>query len=379
MPANTVKRVVTEGCKTPPMPVDRLPLTYDECRARFSRAAEAAEVAVESHPIAARGPHGQELAIDMTTLGAETPRRALLVLSGVHGVEGFVGSTLQTDLISRLAGRTLPPDVGVVVVHVVNPWGMAHDRRQNESNVDLNRNWRRSAREPEHNLAYDRLHSLACPDTPTMPNLDDLLGRMSPIVDEHGIDWVRDGITKGQYRHTDGMHFGGDRTEESCLVLEREIPRLLGSTERLLTVDIHTGVGPRGAVTLLSSQPRDSPQDVFLRGAFGAIDATVGNPTSASTVKSGPIAAGIADLLPAAECFSVTPEIGTASDMEQLVATYQEQWVFRVGGLDDPEHRAARWRYRCCFTPDDRAWEREALDRGGSVLDEAVDAVLAWV
>jgi len=255
---------------------------------------------------------------------------------------------------------------------------MAHDRRQNESNVDLNRNWRRSARDPEHNFAYDQLHALACPDTPTMPSFDDLMGAIGPIVDEHGIDWVRDGITKGQYRHADGLHFGGDRTEESCLVLEQDIPELLGSADQVLTVDLHTGVGPLGALTLLSSRPPGSPQDGFLRAAFGDVEATVGNPTPASTPKSGPIASGIADVLPGAECFAVTPEIGTASDMEQLATTYQEQWVHRVGDLEDPEHRRARWRYRCCFTPDDREWERTALGGGRPLLDQAISAVATW-
>jgi len=362
----------------PTVRLDRLPLTYDECRARFRRAAIEAGLTVGSHPISARGPHDQKLTIDIVALGPAAPRRALLVLSGVHGVEGFVTSTLQTDLLSRLDRHTLPADVGIVLVHVVNPWGMAHDRRQNESNVDLNRNWRRSERDPEHNLAYDQLHALACPDTPTMPSFDDLMGVVGPIVDEHGVDWVRDGITKGQYRHADGLHFGGHRTEESCLVLEQAIPGLLGSADRVLIVDLHTGVGPLGALTLLSSQPPGSPQDGFLRAAFGDVDAMVGNPTSASTPKSGPIAAGIADVLPRAECFAVTPEIGTAGDMEQLAATYQEQWVHRVGDLDEPEHRRARWRYRCCFTPDDREWERTALDGGRRLLDQAISAVATW-
>jgi len=115
--------------------------------------------------ISAPGPHGEVLTIDHVTIGARRPARALAALSGVHGVEGYVGSALQCDLIDRLDERTLPDDVGIVVVHVVNPWGTAHDRRQNESNVDLNRNWARSRRQVTENAAYDEIHHLVCPDT----------------------------------------------------------------------------------------------------------------------------------------------------------------------------------------------------------------------
>ena len=354
------------------MRLDRLPLTYDECRARFRRAVSGTVARHASHALDTRGPDGQELTIDIAALGAAEPDTALVVLSGVHGVEGFIGSTLQTDLVGRVDPGVLPSGAAIVLVHVVNPWGMAHDRRQNEHNVDLNRNWRRSDREPEHNLAYDELHAIACPDTPSLPSPDDLLRVVGPIVEERGVAWVTDGITRGQYRHPDGLHFGGDRTEQSCAVLEAEIPQLVGSAARVLTVDLHTGVGPYGTLTLLSSQPVGSPQDTFLRAAFGEVDATVGNPGSASSVKSGPIAAGLAEVLPRARHHAVTAEFGTADDIAQLRATYQEQWVHRHGDLDDPEHRAVRWTYRCCFTPDDPDWEQQTLSLGRQLLDDAV-------
>lgn len=160
-----------------------LPLTHDECRARFHRAAADAGLDVDRHPISARGPLGQELTIDVVSAGAPAPRHALVVLSGVHGVEGFISSAMQCELLSRLPPDGLPADVGVVVVHAVNPWGMAHGRRQNESNVDLNRNWGRDGGPPTHNDDYDEIHAIACPDTPSIPSVDDLLAQVGPVLD----------------------------------------------------------------------------------------------------------------------------------------------------------------------------------------------------
>ncbi len=356
----------------------RLPLTYDECRARFRHVAGQRGLDVESRPIEARGPQGQELGVDVVRLGAARPERLLIVLSGVHGVEGFIGSALQTDLLGRLDAAELPAGTGLLVVHGVNPWGMAWWRRQNESNVDLNRNWRRDHNEPAPNDAYDEIHAVACPDTPDLPSVDHLLEQAAELVAARGLVWVRDAITVGQYRHPDGLHYGGERTEASTAIVEDLVGAHAASARFVLTIDLHTGHGPSGEVTFLSDKPEGSAQDEFLRSAFPAfrVEATADNPDATTGLKSGQIANGVAQLLLDATCFASCVEFGTATDLEQLAATYQEQWVHRRGDRSHPDHAAAVWAYRCCFTPDDPAWEQAAITGGRAVLDEALRAVI---
>jgi len=80
--------------------------------------------------------------------------------SGVHGVEGYLGSAIQLRYLHELLlqneemmkscradnGTQVPetesPMKGrkVLLIHAVNPNGMRHHRRTNENNVDLNRN-----------------------------------------------------------------------------------------------------------------------------------------------------------------------------------------------------------------------------------------------
>lgn len=357
-----------------------LALTYDECRARFRRAAAAAGAPVEAHPIAAHGPEGQELTVDVVQLGSSRPRRALTLLSGVHGVEGFVNSQLQVDLLGRLDPATLPDDVAVLLVHAVNPWGMAWWRRQNESNVDLNRNWRRSDEEPEHNDAYDELHPLACPDTPELPSVDALLVDALALVEERGLAWVRDGITTGQYRHPDGLHYGGTETEASNAIVETVVAERLAGVERSLALDLHTGHGPPAAITLLSDEAPGTDQDRFLRDHLrsGEVMATVANPDASTARKAGQIASGFSALLGDAVHHATSVEFGTVPDDEQLAATYLESWVHRHGDRADPEHAAVIWAYRSCFTPPSVDWEQRCLAGGGRLLDEAIDAVRGW-
>ena len=356
---------------------DRLPLTYDECRARFRRAATEVGLTTAAHPISARGPAGQELTLDTTWVGPRSPSKALVLLSGVHGVEGFVTSTMQCELLGRLDPGALAPDLGVLLVHAVNPWGMAWWRRQNESNVDLNRNWRRDDIDPPRNEAYSELHPLACPDTPDLPAVADMLAAAAALVTERGLAWVRDGITVGQYEHPDGLHFGGQRTEESNRLLEAITAEHLVGVDRALILDLHTGHGPPGEITLLSDAPPGSPQDTFLRTHFptARVEATADNPDATTGLKVGQIANGIRDALGDAECWSTSLEVGTTPDEAQLAATYQEQWVHRRGDRSRPEHAAVVWAYRGCFTPDDPEWERLALEGGARQLDDALAAL----
>jgi hypothetical protein len=114
-------------------------------------------------------------------------------------------------------------------------------------------------------------------------------------------------------------------------------------------------------------------QDRFLRAHFGEfrVEATVDNPDATTAKKSGAIASGLRDLLAPATSFAGVVEFGTASDEEQLAATYQGQWVYRRGSRSVPAHREAVWNHRCCFTPADPVWERAALAHGERVLDRA--------
>jgi predicted deacylase len=358
----------------------RLPFTYAECRARFRHAAANAGAVVDAHPVPERGPDGQELTVDVVSIGEPGASRLLVVLSGVHGVEGFINSVLQTDLVERVGADGLPAGVEVLLVHVVNPWGMAWWRRQNESNVDLNRNFRRDEIEPVHNDAYDEIHHVACPDTPDLPDVAELLVQAQAMVEERGLPWVRNAITAGQYRHPDGLHYGGERTEASSRIVQDVGERRIVGRDRVFVLDLHTGHGPWGEITLLCDTPPGDPHTAFLERSFEGVivEATVGNPDATTGPKSGQIANGIRRMLPEGTCVSTCAEFGTANDLEQLRATYLSQWVHRRGDRSNPTHAAAIWDYRCCFTPDDREWERAAFARGQALLDQAVAAVAAW-
>lgn len=299
-------------------------------------------------------------------------------MSGVHGVEGFIGSELQSDLIRRLAGsELLAPDFGILLIHAVNPWGMEWWRRQNESNVDLNRNWMRDEIEPPENDGYKELHSELCPAPDEPIDVDAMLKKMLTYVDQRGLAWVRDSISNGQFANPDGMHYGGEHCEESTRIVRSLVTPFLANVEMAFTLDLHTGHGDYGTYTFLSDKEIGSEQDMWLRDVFGhsCVEATRGNPEATTGLKYGQIANGFAQLIDGATYYSTSLEFGTADAIEQLSAAYLEGWHTRCETRDEPEGAQAVWRYRCCFTPDDPEWVARAMDRGRAILGKAIEAV----
>ena len=72
-------------------PLDLFSPSYEVARRRFRDAARAAGTTVEQHRVDT-GEAGVDFTIDVATVGAREPSWAVVVSSGVHGVEGFSSS-----------------------------------------------------------------------------------------------------------------------------------------------------------------------------------------------------------------------------------------------------------------------------------------------
>ena len=83
-------------------PEDHFPDDYRAAREAFVEAAEAAEMGVTTrvHP-KTHGVDGKPLFLDVATAGPRNAKRALLLISGTHGVEGYFGSGVQTGLLRQ--------------------------------------------------------------------------------------------------------------------------------------------------------------------------------------------------------------------------------------------------------------------------------------
>ena len=152
---------------------------------------------------------------------------------------------------------------------------------------------------------------------------------------------------------------------------------MAGASEAL-TLDLHTGHGKWGTYTVLSRALLGSDADRWVRSTFGdaAVETTVANPDATLAAKNGQLLLGIVAELGIPRVHSVTFELGTRSETRMIVAEHLEHWVHMHGDRDHPDHAAIVWDHRCCSIPDDREWERSALDHGRTVLDQALTALV---
>jgi hypothetical protein len=244
---------------------------YFEARDKFRRAAEAAGADLHSLLVVPEGGYSMDIAV-ISGQGA-----GLVVhSSGVHGVEGYAGSAIQLAALEKFAARRAERDADpdaptVVIVHAVNPFGMAHFRRFNEHNVDLNRNALppdalKAALARDPNVAgYFDFAELLNPSRP--PTLWDAYVsiplRSLWLLARFGLTHMKRALVTAQYTDPKGIFYGGRRLEPSHALLFDWFGRF-AATEggagrkriRAVTwIDVHTGLGRPGEDTLLTNEP----------------------------------------------------------------------------------------------------------------------------
>src|SRR5262249_60459417 len=109
---------------------------YFAAREHFHHAGDHAGWELESHPVAAPGPQGEELTVDVAHTPAKEGAPTLLVTTGLHGPEGFLGSAVACALLRGAIWKAKCPQVRIVLVHALNPFGFSHLRRTDEANID---------------------------------------------------------------------------------------------------------------------------------------------------------------------------------------------------------------------------------------------------
>ena len=309
---------------------------------------------------------GEGLTIDAAVFG-DGPR-ALILSSGLHGVEGFAGSAVQLDLIER----GLPADLRVVLVHALNPFGMAHLRRVNENNVDLNRNFLApdeaySGSSPE----YQRLDPLLNPQEPAGPQ-DFMLLRTAWQIMRHGYNTLKTAVVGGQYDYPQGLFFGGSELQTSPRVLLRELPPLLDGAEHIVHIDFHTGLGKSGTYALLVDTDAGSADHIRLREAYG--DRV--QPWDADHGVAYKIRGGLPEAMVrlfGSRTEVITCEFGTLPALKVLRALRTENQATHWGGDQD----GARASLLAAFRPPSASWESDIIMGGRRVVDQAIEQLRA--
>ncbi len=148
--------------------------------------------------------------MDVAYFGSADAIDTLVVSSGTHGVESFAGSGIQTGLLTEGLASRLPPNLSLIMIHALNPYGMAHHRRFTEDNVDLNRNFRDHAQPSPRNLPYEALADVIAPSSISFWSEVTSWARLHWFKVTAGTAAFQAAVSKGQYSHPRGLFYGGN-------------------------------------------------------------------------------------------------------------------------------------------------------------------------
>lgn len=347
-------------------PIEPLRATYAEARAAFGDAARAAGARITSHLHPGRGPDGEELAVDVASLGPDDATDLVLVVSGTHGVEGYCGSALQTQWL-RTCRHERPEHVRVVMLHGFNPHGFAWVRRVNEDNVDLNRNFVDWTLPPPANPEYAEIADLVVPTDWTEAEQQRTTLELLAIAEERGWQHLQTVISSGQYSHPTGVFHGGNGPVWSHSLLLDVAATELASCRRLTIIDLHSGLGPWGHGELIVHEPVGSPGHERARETWGEVRSMTSG-ESVSAVLQGDWLAAIPDLVTDSEVTAAALEFGTVDIVSVVQALRADAWLHAHGDPLGAEAPAIRAQVRAAFADDDPGWIATLWDRFAPVM-----------
>jgi len=345
-------------------PLARLPElfpdSYFQARERFlAHAPDAA-----GYASTATGPQGEPLWTDVAWFGPRDAARVAVLVSATHGIEGYCGSAAQLDWISGGGPQALGPGQAVLVIHAINPYGYAHDRRVTQEGCDLNRNFVDFEAVPDNPL-YDELAPHLVPAALSGPVVEQAEAHIQAFRARHGELAFQAARKSGQYRHPTGMFFGGTGPTASRLTLEKIVRDYgVAERERVLVLDYHTGLGPYGYGELQCEQASGLQGYERARALFGPSVTSPDLGTSSSVILHGTQDEFWQRILGERHTY-VCLEFGTYDPEASRRALRADHWLAL-----DPAHRAdprvveaIRRQMRDHYYPDRDDWKEMVLWR----------------
>lgn len=344
--------------------------TYAEARDKFLLSAAAAGLSVRSHLMPIRGHDGEDLAMDVALEGTADAAGLLIISSACHGVEGFCGSGVQVAMLRDPSWHAALQASGVAVLylHALNPYGFSHWRRVTPENVDLNRNFHRFDSPLPANPGYDTLADALVPaEWPAEASAE---ARIAAYTAEHGLRGLQAAASGGQYRHPDGIFYGGTAPTWSHRTLRRVLREHAQRCQRLAWIDLHTGLGPSGHGERIFAG-RNDPQAIDRARRWWGPDVTsIYDGSSSSAPLEGLMWNAATEECGQAEYTGIALEYGTLPVMDVMQALRADAWLHQDLQRGAAQRAAIRRQVRDAFYTDTDSWKEQ-------VVAQALDAAHA--
>jgi predicted deacylase len=302
--------------------------------------------------------------------GQQRNEKLLVFTTGLHGMEGYVGSAVLQLFVQEILPQLGPTCTGLLLVHAINPWGMKHRRRTNSKNVDLNRNFADSLGR-FINPDYGKLDSFLNPQRPIRNLFWDNVSFFLQLVYRLlflGPGRIQRAALLGQYRFPMGIYYGGDSIQEETQVLINLYREHLQQYRQIVLLDMHTGYGPRYQMSLVNSplEPKTSEE---LEQLFGYPRVITADPAEFFSMQGDMldyVHTLVRDEFPGKDLYTVSFEFGTLGDalpatIRTLRTTIQENQMYWFGAKNQRVQKQVERDYAALYIPQEERWRLKAM------------------
>jgi len=351
--------------------------SYEEGRKEFLALCAAKKLTVQSHIHPNyKGPHGEDLAMDSVWIGPENARNVLCVTCGTHGLEAAAGAATIRQFLQSPDSEALPTDSALLIIHAINPYGWAYDRRGNEDGIDLNRNCLDHTQPHPLNPAYDDLHAFIKTSGVDEAGQTAFIKKFYGYAKRHGLNAAVSGITAGQYNHPDGISYGGMATSWSVQTLHTITTQHLGQALNVILLDWHTGIGRFGKPFFIMDDPATSP--AYARASawwaphkIHSDDILDGGSPAYTGLMIKDLKAKI-EKINGAQTTCVVIEWGTYEMDVMLSSLLLDNWLRGAPSAPEAQINAARSQLVERFYPKAKTWRDAVLEQAPALYRQAL-------
>lgn len=365
--------------------IDYFPASYEESRFQFRKACQEAvpKGSCSEDPIDSAT--DRDLTVDYAYFTQDYNKSLLVIQSGIHGVEGYAGAAVQQLVLHEYLDPLLARGFDVLLIHALDPWGFKHNRRTDEWNVNLNRNFSdKDSIDSSHNEGYANLRGTIEPSGPvgnvTFGSLGIELDLIGAVI-ANGLDdrSIRDALDEGQHQFGQGLNFGGRTHQQQTDILAKKLGPLFDQHPgRKLFLDVHTGLGDARILHIITGKKRppavaDEQEELFGSMTGDGVELTSPDspgffPTEGDVIDFVPTLSNDSDRVLAATMEYGTMGTGMLPQLRSASRMILENQAYFHKCSQESVCQEVRANFLELFNPSDLAWRTAVLTEARQVL-----------
>lgn len=324
-----------------------------------------------------------DLSIDWCFVPSKSSNEKLLIItSGLHGIEGYVGSAVQLMFMEEIMEGKSLNDISVLFIHALNPYGFKYRRKVTENNVDLNRNCAiNKDLYASENEGYGKLTKFLMPNSKL--NFGSLRNRFFHLVAirkilQESMPVLRQAALQGQYQYDKGIYYGGKQYEPQLNQIEPFLKSIMKDFNIILNLDLHTGYGQRGKLHLFLNPVENQKVENGLKSIFSGVSIDWGNSNDFYTIK-GEYVGWSNSLAEDALCIPMFFEYGTLDSqktfgsLKSIQIMINENQGNHFGYKNQKNEQKIKTLFSEMYYPKSKVWRSKVIYDSHSLMQKMVD------